>query len=163
MSGAVLLRVPAVLAYRELACRTVAAVCKLSQGGSNGAGATATRRFANELMSAVGEAFNNIAIHSYAHTEPGSVEIELAWTPEQVVVEVRDTGASFDFASVPMPDLECPQESGMGVFIIRSFVDEAEYRAGCPNVLVLTKRSVGAERAPKTSRGRGGHHRLASG
>jgi serine/threonine-protein kinase RsbW len=163
MSGAVVLRVPAVLAYRELACRTVAAVCKLSQGRGNWASAAANRRFTNELMSAVGEAFNNIAIHSYAHTEPGAVEIELAWTPEQIVVEVRDTGASFDFASVPAPDLESPQESGMGVYIIRAFVDEAEYRAGCPNVLVLTKRSVGGERAPRSGRGRGGHHRLSSG
>jgi serine/threonine-protein kinase RsbW len=160
MSGSVLLRVPAGLAYRELACRTVAAVCKLSQGGAEAARVSATRRFTNELMSAVGEAFNNIVIHSYAQTEPGAVEIELAWTPEQVVVEVRDTGLSFDFDAVPVPDLECPQEKGMGVFIIRSFVDEAKYRAGCPNVLVLTKRSVIADRAPKTSR-RGG--RLASG
>jgi serine/threonine-protein kinase RsbW len=114
-------------------------------------------------MSAVGEAFNNVVLHAYAHTEPGDVEIELGWTPEQVVVEVRDTGASFDFSAVPLPDLESPQEKGMGVFIIRSFVDEAEYRAGCPNVLVLTKRSVSGDRGPKTSRGRTGHHRLASG
>ena len=160
MSGSVLLRVPAALAYRELACRTVTAVCKLSQGGTDAARVSATRRFANELMSAVGEAFNNIVIHAYADTEPGTVEIELAWSPEQVVVEVRDTGASFDFDAVPLPDLECPQEKGMGVFIIRSFVDDAKYRAGSPNVLVLTKRSVIA--GPKTTR-RGGHHRLASG
>jgi serine/threonine-protein kinase RsbW len=163
MSGAVLLRVPAALAYRELASRTVAAVAKLSQGGPSGPGSSATRRFTNELLSAVGEAFNNIVIHAYAHTEPGAVEIELTWSPEQVVVEVRDTGASFDFDAVPLPDLEAPQEKGMGVFIIRSFVDEAEYRAGCPNVLVLTKRSVIGDRSPKTGRGRSGHHRLASG
>ncbi len=162
MSGAVLLRVPAALAYRELASRTVAAVCKLShtRPGMPGGG---SRRFTNELMSAVGEAFNNVVLHAYAGTESGAVELELSWTPETVVVQVKDTGMSFDFDAVPLPNLELPQEKGMGVFIIRSFVDEAEYRAGCPNVLTLTKRTSITDRGPKTSRGRGGHRRVASG
>ncbi len=142
MSGSVLLRVPAALAYRELACRTVAAACKLSQGENGRSLTAAGRRFTNELMSAVGEAFNNVVLHAYAGGVTGAVEVELQWSPERVVVEVRDTGNSFDLDAVPIPDLEQPQEKGMGVFIIRSFVDEVVYRAGCPNVLTLTKRVV---------------------
>jgi anti-sigma regulatory factor (Ser/Thr protein kinase) len=161
MRGSVLLRVPAALEYRELTCRTVSAVCKLAQGGT-GKGAAA-RRFSNELMSAVGEAFNNVVFHAYAHTTGGTVEIDLDWTSDRVVVEVRDHGACFDFDAVPIPDLGTPQEQGMGVFIIRAFVDQVEYRPGAPNVLVLTKRVLRADSEPRSGRARGGQRRSASG
>jgi anti-sigma regulatory factor (Ser/Thr protein kinase) len=157
MSGSVLLRVPAALEYRELTCRTVSAVCKLSQRGTGKGGAA--RRFSNELMSAVGEAFNNVVLHAYAHTTQGTVEIDLDWTSDRVVVEVRDRGTSFDLDAVPVPDLGLPQEQGMGVFIIRAFVDEVEYRPGSPNVLVLTKRVPRVDSEPRSGRTRSGQRR----
>jgi serine/threonine-protein kinase RsbW len=136
--GGVLLRVSATLAYRELASRTVATVCKMS--GRRTATAESAGRFTNELVSAVGEAFNNVVLHAYAEREPGEVELRLRWTDAAVVVEMRDWGQPFDLAAVSEPDLDQGQESGMGVFIIRSFVDEVAYTAGQPNVLTLTKR-----------------------
>ncbi|MFC1643314.1 ATP-binding protein [Myxococcota bacterium] len=141
MSGVLVLRLPALLAHREQACRTVSAVCKLSQSAVGRFDSQAADRFTHELVSAVGETFNNVVLHAYAKSPPGMVELECQWDPERVVVQVRDMGQSFDFNAVPQPDLELPHEKGMGVFIIRSFVDEVEYRAGPPNVLVLTKRA----------------------
>jgi serine/threonine-protein kinase RsbW len=161
MSRNVLLRVPATLAYRQLTCRTVAAVCKLSLDQAGAGRSAAARRFADEFMSAVGEAFNNVVIHAYANTGEGDIELELFWDAEQVVVEMRDSGTQFDFDAVPPLDLDAPHEGGMGVYIIRSFVDQAEYRAGSPNVLVLTKRAVSADSETRPSRGR--QRRAASG
>ena len=144
MSGTVLLKVPAALAYREMASRTVSAVCKLAQGAAGKAGGEAAQRFTNELLSAVGEAFNNVVMHAYAGREAGTVELELFWNEAQVVVQMRDSGSSFDFDAVPTPDLSALNETGMGVFIIRSFVDHVEHRPGSPNVLVLTKHIASA-------------------
>jgi serine/threonine-protein kinase RsbW len=152
MSGVLVLRLPAVLAHREQACRAVSAVCKLSQSAIGRADLEAADRFTHELVSAVGETFNNVVLHAYAKTPPGMVELECHWDPERVVVQVRDMGQSFDFNAVPLPDLEVPHEKGMGVFIIRSFVDEVEYRAGPPNVLVLTKHAASSHRPKRAQR-----------
>lgn len=93
-------------------------------------------------MSAFGEAFNNIAIHGYGCAATGQVEIDIEPSPDRLTLIVRDTGKSFDPEAVPMPNLEGLPESGMGLYIIRSFMDVVEYRPGSegrPNVLTLVK------------------------
>jgi serine/threonine-protein kinase RsbW len=94
----------------------------------------------NEVVSAFGEAFNNAAIHSYRGTsKPGDVEIEVDATADRITIRLIDFGRSFDPAAVPAPDLEALPESGLGLFIIRSFMDEVDYQPGKPNVLSMTK------------------------
>jgi serine/threonine-protein kinase RsbW len=159
----VLLKVPATLAYRQIACRTVSAVCKLAQEAEGSHCASVERRQTNELMSAVGEAFNNVVIHAYAGSVDGVVELELSWDREHVVVEMRDTGMPFDLDAVPMLDLDRLHEGGMGVFIMRSFADHVEYRPGSPNVLVLEKRVGGVGAKAGAAVGRRGHRRAAGG
>jgi anti-sigma regulatory factor (Ser/Thr protein kinase) len=139
MSGPVVFSVPAALAYRELICGAVAAVCRVLGRRARGHGVQELERFTNELVSAVGEAFNNSVIHAYAERDPGFVELELSWTADEVTVELRDTGRALDLDSVPPPDLSMPHERGMGIYIIKSLVDHVCYAAGTPNVLTLTK------------------------
>ena len=141
MSGPVVFSVPAALAYRELICGAVAAVCRVLGRRARGPAVQELERFTNELISAVGEAFNNSVIHAYAGRAPGFVEVELSWTADEVTVEVRDTGRALDLDSVPPPDLSRPAERGMGIYIIKSLVDDMRYTAGTPNVLTLTKRA----------------------
>jgi serine/threonine-protein kinase RsbW len=110
--------------------------------GQNGA-----RRFATEVVSAVGEAFNNIAIHAYGgEASAGDVDIEIDTTNEKITLRMSDLGCSFDPTRIADPDLTRLPESGMGVYIMKSFMDTVDYRAGAPpavpNVLVLTKRRV---------------------
>jgi serine/threonine-protein kinase RsbW len=95
------------------------------------------------VISAVGEAFNNIALHGYLDLPPGRVEIEVAASPAELSIELRDYGRCFDLGAVQAPDLGHMHESGMGVFIIKSFMDRVEYTPGPPNVLRLTKRVAG--------------------
>jgi serine/threonine-protein kinase RsbW len=91
-------------------------------------------------VSAFGEAFNNIALHSYRAGPPGDVDIEIESEEDRIVIRLMDTGTSFDPASVTPPDMEDLPESGMGLFIMHSFMDEVDYRPGSPNVLRLAKR-----------------------
>jgi serine/threonine-protein kinase RsbW len=135
------LKLPGRLRYRDLAVRVVAAACKLVGGEAELAATAKARDFDDEVVSAFGEAFNNIAQHGY-RDRMGDVEIKIDPTLDQIQIRIEDFGTSFDPGHAPSPDLDALPESGMGIFIMRSFVDEVSYRPGHPNVLVLTKRLV---------------------
>ncbi len=136
------LEVPGNLECRDMVLRTVSAACKLVIPKSR------TRKsryseFTHHIVSAVGEAYNNIVLHGYAGREPGPVQVHIENCREWMRVMIKDTGRSFDPAQAQAPDLEALQESGLGIFIMRSFVDEVTYVAGSsgsPNVLTLFKR-----------------------
>lgn len=131
----VALRVPGRIEYRDLAMRVVAASCKVASRER-----TISEEFLHELVSAVGEAFNNVVFHAYVEGPVGSVTLRINNEPAGMEVCIEDTGASFDPDDVPPPDLEDPQEGGMGIYIMRAFVDTMTYESGSPNVLRLFKK-----------------------
>jgi serine/threonine-protein kinase RsbW len=123
--------IPSRLEYRDLAIRLVASACKLVPRGGDD--------FANEVVSAFSEALNNVVLHGGG--VPGDeIEIEIDLADDGLTLRLKDYGASFDPDAVPTPDLDTLPESGLGVFIIRSFMDDVSYEPGRPNVLAMTKR-----------------------
>lgn len=132
------LRVPGSLRYRDLAVRVVGAACKLA-GDGEASGPRRNSEWDNQVVSAFGEAFNNAAIHSYRGDKPGDVVVEVDVAITHITIRLLDYGNSFDINQVPAPDLDALPESGLGLFIIRSFMDEVTYQAGSPNVLSMTK------------------------
>ncbi len=130
------LAVPGKLDYRSLVTRTVAATCHVAGARHSRA---ALDDYVNELISAVGEAFNNIAIHGYGSGSSGPIELVVAPCAGAIRIELRDFGKPFDPSAAQVPDILEPRESGMGLFVIRSFVDRVEYTAGEPNELSLHK------------------------
>jgi len=137
------LRVPGALRYRDLAVRAVGAACKLVGAGEESPRARGDRTFDHHVISAFSEAFNNAAEHAYQDRPVGEVDIELDIATDEITIRVSDHGASFDPDAVPSPDLDALPESGLGLFITRSFMDEVDYRPGsngAPNVLTMRKR-----------------------
>jgi len=137
------LRVPSALLYRDLAVRAVQAACKLV--GESGQGVPPHRDFDDHVVSAFSEAFNNAAIHSYRDRTPGEIEVEIEPAPDCITLRLLDRGHTYDIADIPDPDLDALPESGMGLYIIKSFMDEVRYdpgdvAAGRPNVLTMSKR-----------------------
>ena len=116
---------------------------------------------AHQVASAFVEAFNNAVIHAYRGLPPGPIEIELELDPDRLVLRVIDQGSSFQPDSIPPPvldpaDISSLPEGGMGLFIMRSFMDDVEYRREHDrNVLTLTKRlsprPAGAARSSDSS------------
>jgi anti-sigma regulatory factor (Ser/Thr protein kinase) len=102
---------------------------------------SADRTFRHEIVTAFGEAFNNIVIHGYRDRTDGTLEVEAELRDDAMTLRLLDTGNAVDFAGVQAPDLESMPEGGMGVFMIHALVDEVVYRGGDPNVLSLTKRT----------------------
>lgn len=104
----------------------------------------ADRTFRHEMITAFGEAFNNIVIHGYRDRSDGILEVEAELTPDQMTLRLKDSGHAVDFGGLRPPDLDSMPERGMGVFMIHALVDEVVYEGGVPNVLSLTKRTNGA-------------------
>lgn len=133
----VALRFPAALANRPVAIALVSALVQQVE--------RADRDFRNEMVTAFGEAFNNIVIHGYRGRPDGMLDIEAEMTADQMTLRLVDTGQAVNFNDVEPPDLESMPESGMGVFMIHALVDDVQYRGGPPNVLTLIKRTTSVE------------------
>ncbi len=146
MRRVIYIKLPGTLKYRDLAVRAVSSACKLVAPLSS----MLHREFADHVVSAFAEAYNNAALHSYRGRAPGNIEIEIddgQWQGTQaMIIRMRDFGNSFDLAQVPTPDLDSLPESGLGIFIIKSFMDDVSYQAGAPNILSMTKRIPTADK-----------------
>lgn len=123
------------LQLRDLVLRSVAAACKLVTPRGDHPG---LQEFRLQVVTAVGEAFNNIILHSYEGRDDGLIELDIQTTPDQISIIFRDWGDSFDPDSVPLPDLDTLPESGLGIFIMKTLMN-IRYAAGEPNVLTLSK------------------------
>lgn len=128
--------VPGRLEYRDAARAFLAYVCdRLVHRGDFPAD------IGHRVISAFVEAFNNAVIHAYRDRSPGPVEVDLFVSPSGLRVVVVDHGQSFRPDLVPEPDLDALPEGGLGLFIIRNFMDEVSYeRVDQRNVLTMEKR-----------------------
>jgi serine/threonine-protein kinase RsbW len=140
------LSVPGTLLYRDVVLRVVASVCRLvrssaepNQGANQG---KHVEDFDDMVVSAVGEAFNNIAMHAYG-SALGDAELELACAQDRLTVRLLDRGQGFNFSAALGHDLETLRESHMGLEIILACMDDVHYARGAPtapNVLTMSKR-----------------------
>jgi serine/threonine-protein kinase RsbW len=96
--------------------------------------------YEHAVISAVGEAYNNVVLHSYRGAG-GLVDIEIEQRRDRFTVRLRDTGDGFDPRRLRMPELDALPEGGMGMFIILRAMDEVSwYKEGVENVVTMVKR-----------------------
>jgi serine/threonine-protein kinase RsbW len=99
-----------------------------------------------ELIVALHEAIANIIIHGY-QKQPGFVEIEVVRQQADLLVYVRDQAPLFDPTTRATPDITAPLErrllGGMGIHMMRHFVDELRYSVNesGQNELLLIKKT----------------------
>jgi serine/threonine-protein kinase RsbW len=132
---------PGSIRYRDLAVRMVTSAVRF---------VTTSGSFRDQVISAFGEAFNNVALHGYRGRPPGDIRLEIDVAANVITIRLMDYGHSFDPAGMRAPDLDTLPESGMGIYIMRSFMDDVSYTAGNPNVLTMTKRHRVEEGTPET-------------
>lgn len=79
---------------------------------------------------AVREAITNAIVHGNKEDDAKQVEMTLNCSSRAVEIEVRDQGAGFDPVSVPDPTAaeNLMKTSGRGNFLMRSFMDEVEWK-----------------------------------
>jgi anti-sigma regulatory factor (Ser/Thr protein kinase) len=76
------------------------------------------------------------------------IEVMLELNENELQIVVRDDGRPFNPLEAPPPDLSLPLEDreigGLGIFLVRKFMDEVSYaREGSFNVLAMKKRIAG--------------------
>lgn len=98
-----------------------------------------------QVEMAVEEIYVNIVEYAYV-PETGEVEIccDLSREPLQLVIEFRDGGKPFDPLAHPEANIGASAEAreigGLGIFMTRKLMDEAEYRyENGKNILTLKK------------------------
>jgi anti-sigma regulatory factor (Ser/Thr protein kinase) len=99
-----------------------------------------------DLQLAAEEACANIIEHAYGD-EGGAIQLSFATQEKDVILTVVDHGPPFDPGSVNSPDLSTPLEErrigGLGVYLIRTLVDELIYTLTEEgNVVQMVRRDV---------------------
>lgn len=79
---------------------------------------------------AVRESVTNAMVHGNQEDESKSVEVIFNCHDNELEIEVRDQGEGFDPGSVPDPTNaeNLLKTSGRGIFLMRTFMDEIEWR-----------------------------------
>jgi serine/threonine-protein kinase RsbW len=105
-------------------------------------GLTDDHEMVNNLELAFNEAFANIYEHAYGSDRKGPVIIEIRISPHEIQFQFEDFGEGFDPSTLIEPDLERPLDGGLGVWLIRHFMDEYIYSRedNTRNILRLVKK-----------------------
>jgi serine/threonine-protein kinase RsbW len=95
---------------------------------------------AYQINLVITEATVNAIKHSQHDDPRNTVRITIHFNGNELNIKVYDHGQGFDLAAVPIPDLEHPKESGLGIYLMRSLMDSVTYtrRSDC-NILELIK------------------------
>jgi serine/threonine-protein kinase RsbW len=136
----VTLTVPAHTRYLSLVRACAAELCHTIESLSH------REQVIYDIQLVVSEAVTNAMLHAYGSRPDGRVQVVFSLLPGRLEIDVYDWGEGFDPTAVPKPDLEEPGESGYGLMIIRSLMDEVGYRRDPVqgNRLHLVKRVGGA-------------------
>ena len=107
-----------------------------------------TRDDLNRLNLVLEELMINVISYAYDDQDEHQIVVRLGLENDELVIEVEDDGRPFNPLEVPPPDLDRPlierQVGGLGLHLVRNFVDEIHYRRiEGKNVLSLSKRRSG--------------------
>ena len=86
------------------------------------------------------EATTNAIKHANSNDPKDTVRINIDIQDHELIIRVYDHGQGFDLETIPNPDLDDPQEGGMGLFFIKTLMDSVSYKKMADeNVLEIRK------------------------
>ena len=90
-----------------------------------------------DIKVAVSEACTNAIKHSLDN----KFSVEYTIFENGLIITIIDSGKGYDVDSIDVPNLEEPKESGLGLFIIQSLMDEVEIKSNINygTVIKMTK------------------------
>lgn len=78
----------------------------------------------DDIKVAVGEACNNAVLHGKSEDDVYDINFQIS--EEKIQIEVRDNGAGFDEEKYEEPDLDNLKGNGLGIYIMKSLMDEVD-------------------------------------
>jgi serine/threonine-protein kinase RsbW len=96
----------------------------------------------DDIFLAMGEALANAIRHGCPAAKSGcEVSLRVVCDQDRLAIEVTDPGPGFDPDSIPAPDVTVLKDGGMGIFFMKSVMDEVEYRQDeSGNTVTMIKR-----------------------
>lgn len=87
-----------------------------------------------QIQLCIVEAINNVILHAYDNKPGNKVEAHFELGPDYIIIKTIDTGKfdnqlglRDDFTSFDPDHYQDLPESGMGIFIMKSYMDKVEY------------------------------------
>ncbi|WZL73170.1 ATP-binding protein [Clostridiaceae bacterium 35-E11] len=78
-----------------------------------------------DIKVAVAEACTNAIKHGLCHNHD-NFHINFCVDQDKMTIDIIDEGSGFSCTNIQEPDLTNPREGGLGIFIIKSLMDEVE-------------------------------------
>jgi anti-sigma regulatory factor (Ser/Thr protein kinase) len=126
MIGHISILVPCRLSSRDIVGAMVHQICERLEAAGEPEG------FGYQVISAFNEAFNNVNTHGGKGDNRQDLLVVIEVTEQQLIIEMQDDGDSFKMKE-ETPNLDQLRESGMGLFIMRSFMDQLDYKPRSKN------------------------------
>jgi serine/threonine-protein kinase RsbW len=79
-----------------------------------------------DIKVAVSEACTN----AIRHSEVNNFLIDFKLLQNGLCIEIKDQGKGYDIDSIEAVDLSNPKEGGLGIYIIKTLMDEVEIESG---------------------------------
>jgi serine/threonine-protein kinase RsbW len=122
-SNVVQLKIPASYQYLNLIGVCVAAMLEKVDNLTN------KETLAYNIELAVHEICTNIVEHAYAGLGGTiALQLQIAENPQRFIIDITDSGQSFEIADVAKPTLEEPQIRGYGLFLVHELMNEVIYK-----------------------------------
>ncbi len=95
----------------------------------------------DDIKVAVGEACSNAIVHGKSHE---FVEVVFSVDKDTLTIEITDFGDGFVVGEYKEPDLSNPKETGLGIFIIKTLMDEVSInsKVGEGTTIKMIKRRI---------------------
>jgi serine/threonine-protein kinase RsbW len=88
----------------------------------------------NDINLAVAEVCTNTITHGLKNDPTRTFQLVIQWNTGEIEIFIHEAGEPFDPAYLRDPDLEAPLEDrpvgGLGLYILRKLMDEADFRVG---------------------------------
>lgn len=135
------LKLTATLEQVRLATLAAASIARAYYTVETGKNCPKECHFVNTVELAVGEACTNSAKHCNPNdSEINTIRIGFEIDKTQIAVKIRDTNGPFDYQNIKTPDFALAPESGYGIHIMKSSMDEVSYHhENGWNVITLKK------------------------
>ena len=90
-----------------------------------------------DMKVAVSEACTN----TIKHSSDNKFSVEYTIFEDGLTIKIVDSGKGYDVDAVDKPNLKEPKESGLGLFIIQSLMDEVDIKSDIDNgtIIKMTK------------------------
>lgn len=108
-----------------------------------------------EILLSVDEVLTNIIRHGYGGKDPNKahekIRISFSDLKDRGEIVIEDGGPGFNPCAAPLPKLPSEKPGGLGIYLVRTLMDELHYEPLKPkgNRLRLVKYKQSKERNPK--------------